>query len=252
MARNTALLLSFIVLLALITSGTAAYFLLKGECFTVTFNNSKNLKAGSNVYLAGIDIGDVRDVKFSSGKVNVIIQISSDYKGKIPRNTMFFIGTDYYDTNKKCILAKSLNHIDSPIHDGDVLIGTDSLLVWKLSETADHFRDIINSPQAQNYIRKLEQIADELNEELKKIDWDQLGKDLSAEIQVMLLELERLMRSDEVQEGIQEIKKKITSIEHALKKAKNSEEARRLEKALEDFYKRTADEYNKAKRSHTQ
>lgn len=245
MARNTTIIISILVIMALVIVGTSAYFLRQGELFTVTFNNSKNLRTGAKVYLAGIDIGDVKAVEFMNGNIYVKIQLSSKYKGKIPRDTIFFINTDCNNSVEKCILAKVSNPISNPIKDGDVLEGLDSAVVWRMSEFADQIRDSIDSPQVRNLIQKIEQFTKDFNESLKQIDWDKLGIDIRKQTQALVEDIDKAMQSKQVQRNLQEIEKKIISLKNATRNAGESEEARRLQEALEGLYNKIYEELNK-------
>lgn len=252
MERKTAIITSCLVTVTLIIITTAYFLWPQGETFTVTFRDSKHLQPGANVYLSGIDIGEVKAVDFSGGNINVRVRLSKENNGKIPSNTLFFIDKDSDNPTTMCILAKSPDQPGAPIQEGDILEGTDGLLAWKLSEVAANIRNSLDSPQTRQFVGKIKLLASDFNKQLQEIDWDQLGKDIKSETQSLIKDINQVLQSEEFQQNLDELQGRINRLEQVLKKTGDSEEAHRLLEALKNLYGKLNEELSKEERTNDQ
>lgn len=230
------MIITLVVAFLTATTGTAYSLWGRGETFTVTFKDSKLLRPGAKVYLAGVDIGEVKAVELVGATVNVAIRLFPEQTGKIPRATMFFIDADKNNPKMKCILAKVSDRRGEPIIKGDVIEGTDSNLAWKLSEVADRIRDSIDSPQARRLLQDMEKFVDNFNESIQDTDWDQVGEEIHQQTQSLIEEIDRAMQSKEIQQSLEELERRIVIIQKALQAVEDSKEANQLQKALEALY----------------
>ncbi len=236
MNRNSIIIVISVISVAVIIGAAVGGYLIwsQGSKFTVVFRDSKYLQPGANVYLSGVVIGTVKAVDVNnSGGVNVVVRLS-DKNISLSRASQFFIDTGY----ERCLMVKTSSKPALPIANGDVLEGTDSFLMWQLLDVVDQIQDVVDSPQARKLRAQFKQCLTSFSERLRQIDWDKIGNDVKVQVESLVDEIDRALQSQEFQQSLEQIKEKIKNTQNALIELKNSEEATRLYKDLQELYNR--------------
>ncbi len=130
--------------------------------FSVEFNNAGGLKPGADVAIAGLNVGNVKSLRFIQNEradanatavaVRANIEISPDYADAVRENSQFFIttrgvlGEPYIEIVTRDFEAK-------PIEGGTVMRGVDppriDIIVAKASELLSSLNDLLDDPSIQ-------------------------------------------------------------------------------------------------------
>ncbi len=124
-------------------------FTSNGYNLNVEFEQIKGLKPDNVVRYAGVDIGQVQDISFKEGKVNVRLQINKKYQ--IPQGSIFTIGSD------GLLGEKFVDVIPSKTKNPDYLVA-DSKVKGVSAKGIDEFLE-----SSSNVLGKMESMADSIN-----------------------------------------------------------------------------------------
>ncbi len=238
MSRNAVTALILAALLGAV--GLTAFFSFQNdETFTVVFKDAKQLEPGANVYLSGVDIGDVKDLDFDNGKVKVLIRLDKKFQNKVPKNASFFMIPEHKGKKNKCVLVRiSEPEANEYIKTGDIVEGIDSEYKLRRLEFSEAINEIINSESAKELARNINRFAKDFKEALDKVDWNKLEEEIQKEARSLADDIDRALQSEEIKTAFEQIEEKINKVQNALQKVAESEEAKQLQDALENFYQK--------------
>jgi len=238
MGRNSVTVIIVAALLGAV--GLTAFFSFQNdETFTVVFKDAKKLEPEANVYLSGIDIGNVKDIDFTNGKVKVFIRLDEKFQNKVPKNSSFFIIPDHKGKKNKCILVRiSEPGVNDYIKAGDIVEGIDSEYQLKILELSEAINEIINSESAKKLAQNINRFAKDFKEALNKVDCNKLEEEIQKEVLSLAVDIDKALQSEEIKTAFEQIEEKINKVQNALQKVAESEEAKQLQEALKNFYQK--------------
>ena len=232
-------------LIALVSlSAGAAYFLLQEHVsFSVLFTATKNLAAGDSVYLSGHPVGEVVTIEPDRGKIGVAVHIDRKYRDQITSASSFFIGPDPTKAAHMSLLVRTPTADDgTSLKPEDRVEGIDSAFVWSTLEMADRVREMVSSEPWQDLLREVDLIAQDFKKAIKQIDVDRLGTEFRSDIETLSKDIDAALKSSESQKSLNELQNQIEQIQQRLKRLGDSEEARQLREALDNFKQRLMEE----------
>lgn len=115
----------------------------------VTFDNARGLKPGNVVRFAGVDIGNIKDIRIKDNKV--VVEISVDKKYQIPANSIFTVGADGLLGEKYVDVVPPQDPDGQYIKSGSSIVGTSP-------KGIDEFLD-----KSTDVLKKLETVLDSMN-----------------------------------------------------------------------------------------
>ena len=217
-------------------------YFLQGARYFLIFDEAKKLKAGDNVYLAGVDIGDVKNITLHNGTIQVEIKIDKKNQGQLTNNSRFFIESSSDESNPSSILVKNLKPGGKPLLSNDTIIGISSYIEWHTLELSEKFKNYTDSDQAKQWKKYLAEQKEELEKKLNETDWEQVGQDVKQEFMELKDNIEKTLQSDEAQEMKKDIGENLNKVGKLLKNIGESKEANDLRQSLNNLYKRFEEE----------
>jgi paraquat-inducible protein B len=238
MSRNAVTAIIVVALLGAVGL-TAGYFFQQDETFGVVFKDAKQLEPGANVYLSGVDIGDVKAVNLDNGKVKVLIKLDNKFRNKIPKNASFFIIPGHKEQRNKSVLVQiSEPPTNDYIKAGDIVEGIDSEYKLRRLELSEAINEIINSESVKELAQNINRFAKDFKNALDQVDWNELEEEIQEEARSLSDDIDKALQSEEIKTAFEQIEKKINKVQNVLQGVAESEEAKQLQKALENFYQK--------------
>lgn len=157
----------FLILMVGAGIGSYLYYLEK-NAVTVLFTDAKGLKPGADVFMNGVDIGNVNDIELENGKVAVIILFHWKYRKHVTDKSMFFIDSDTALGRPPVILVRNSEADGKPLVAGERINGVDSFLKWNAQAYSNKIEEFMESEQVNKMfedLKRLEQDFRKLFEE---------------------------------------------------------------------------------------
>lgn len=138
-------------------------FTSNGYNLNVEFEQIKGLKPDNVVRYAGVDIGQVQDISFVEGKVNVLLKINKKYQ--IPQGANFTIGSDgllgekFVDVSPSKLTGAGYIEPDSKLKGAsakgiDEFLESSSNVLLKMENMADSINNIVGDKQVQESLKQ--------------------------------------------------------------------------------------------------
>ena len=138
-------------------------FTSNGYNLNVEFEQIKGLKPDNVVRYAGVDIGQVQDISFVEGKVNVLLKINKKYQ--IPQGANFTIGSDgllgekFVDVSPSKLTGAGYIEPDSKLKGVsakgiDEFLESSSNVLLKMENMADSINNIVGDKQVQESLKQ--------------------------------------------------------------------------------------------------
>jgi len=96
-----------------------------GLYFSLQFEEAKGLKPGDFVYMRGISIGEIKDVRIQGGAIVAEVKIYPKNEAHVPDNSFFFIWPDQLLTGKQCVIVEPGDSVEG-VERGELLRGESS------------------------------------------------------------------------------------------------------------------------------
>lgn len=149
---SSALLVAFVLLLG-------DFSFSDGFEFDVEFNNAGGLKPGADVAIAGISVGNVKQLRFTQNEnrdpegaavaVRATLKIDDEYADSVRDNSQFFITTRGV-LGEPYIEIVTNNFDGKPVAKGDVLKGVDpprmDIIISKATELISSLNELFDDP----------------------------------------------------------------------------------------------------------
>ena len=230
----------------MIGAGIGSYmYYIEKNAVTVLFTDAKGLKPGTDVFMNGVDIGDVNDIEFENGKVAAIILFHWKYRKYITDNSMFFIDSDTDLGRPPVILVRNSEADAKPLAVGKRIKGVDSFLKWNTQAYSYKLKEFMESEQLNKMFEDLKRHEQDFRELFEESTLNEIEEQIREDLQQLAVELENALISKDVYKELQEINEKIVNLKQVLGNVQESEEAQELEEALENFKKRVQEKIDK-------
>lgn len=146
----------------MIGAGIGSYlYYLKKNAVTVLFTDAKGLKPGADVFMNGVNIGNVNDIELENGKVAVIILFHWKYRKHVTDKSVFFIDLDTALGRPPVILVRNSEADGKALVTGERIKGVDSFLKGNTQAYSNKIEEFMESDQ-----------VDKMFEDLKKLEQD--------------------------------------------------------------------------------
>ncbi len=150
---------SIILLVLVVCSGTAYISwrtYLRSNSVTVVFANAQGIQPGAGVWMAGIKIGRVLDLKISRDGVAIVLFLPDEVRHQLTDHALFVIDPSGDGGQPPIIRVKDLSRTGHPLKRNMRLKGVDSLLVWQLSDLQEKVQRIMNDPHVREDLLHLQ------------------------------------------------------------------------------------------------
>ena len=196
-----------------------------GASIHVLFEERHGLEGGELVRLHEFDIGVVETVDLSRSRVRATVSLSPEALANLTRATTFAVeeedGVRYLETYVLDPDAETL--VDGASVDG--ADGSLELMAMRASAAAGNLADDARSSQ---WWGKASEFVDEMKQELDEIDWSEEEKELREQWEKTVDRME-----EAVEEGQEELGKRVDELVKKLEELGRSDEAQKLRERFE-------------------
>lgn len=230
-------------LILMIGAGIGFYIYHVGKnTVTVLFADAKGLEPGADVFMNGVDIGDVNDIELENGKVAAKILFHWKYRKHITDKSMFFIDSDTALGRPPVILVRNSEADGKPLVAGGRIKGVDSFLKWNTQEYSNKFKDFMESEQMNKMFKDLKMLEQDFRKLFEESTSSEIEEQIRGDLQQLAVELENAQISKDIYKELQEINEKIINLKQTLENVQESEETQKLKEALENLKKKVQKE----------
>ena len=231
--------IAFFVISGLIGGGIYFYLQKHAPDYFITFDDSKEISYGTQVILSGIEIGRVVSVKPSGTGIAVGINVADDYQENLTEASRFFIDAEGKSPR---LLVKNISSSANPLAPGQIVEGTDSLWQWNVYNYAQDMNRFFESNDFRQTRQTVRDQVEEMDRRLNQIKWDQLGNDLRQQMDKFSRDLETTLNDKNLRDLRKDLDKKVQDFLASIDQVQNSQEARELREAVENFRRRVLQE----------
>lgn len=230
-----------IVLLLLAVGGAGIYFYLQSKTpnYSIVFDGRKQVPVGAKVVMVGVEIGNIVSVKPYGTGVAVGIKVAPRYRTNLTESSRFFLVSE--QTGGK-MLVKNIRASGQVLKPGQVVEGTDSSFQWGAYDFVTGMNNIMASEPIQQARETMRSYVNEMDRQLKGMDWDKLGRDMQHQMETFSRKLEEVLSDEDMESFRQEIEKSYQDAVVAIDRVQNSEEAQELRRAVDNFYRKFREE----------
>ena len=233
-------------LILMIGAGIGSYiYYIEKNAVTVLFTDAKGLKPGADVFMNGVDIGDVNDIELENGKVAAIILFHWKYRKLITDKSMFFIDSDTALGRPPVILVRNSEADGKPLVAGERIKGLDSFLKWNTQAYSNKFKEFMESEQMKKMFEDLKRLEQDFRNLFEESTSSEIEEQIREDLQQLAVELENALISKDIYKKLQEINEKIVNLKQLLENVQESEEAQKLKEALENLKEKVQEEIDK-------
>jgi hypothetical protein len=237
--------LLLVIIAAIVGGGFLWFYDADAGKYTITFDDSHKLNQGSRVYFAGVDIGEVDDVKPTGAGVAVEIDVSKEHRQQLTTDSVFYIDTS---GTQPSLLIKNLKAGAPTLTPGQTVAGTDSYLVWRSMDVAKSFNNFKETDLGKRVFSEVESLQQEVTQLVEDTDWDKVGEDARIIFNGISEDIDKALENPDVQLAMQMIDEKIKQAQEALAKVADSEEASQLNESLVRAYDKLVEEWGKTEK----
>ena len=209
----------------------------QGKPLTIIFHDARKLAPGDNIYSAGVDIGDVKQINLQGKMAAVAVVIDRRFKDAMTEGVMFHI--EKGGEGKRPYLVATLPDVATrPLADNAEVVGRESMAATAFREL-DRF---LAGVSGEEEVAKDREAMDQLEKELERFR----GKvrDIPPELEKQMEQLSRFLEEgkqaskQEMQQFFQTLDRELAEVERLTREMTRSPEARELEQAIENYLKR--------------
>ena len=99
-----------------------------GRKISIVFRNAEDVKAGSAVYLAGVEVGVTSEAQVRSGLATVPAELYRQQKNSVAAGTVFLVGVDARRPGKNCLTGYAASLSPDASKPDEVFYGASSQL----------------------------------------------------------------------------------------------------------------------------
>lgn len=132
---------------------------LHSNSITVVFTNAQGVKPDTGVWMDGIQIGRVLDLKIARDGVAIGIFLPADVRDQLTDKSLFVIDNREDKGTGPIIRVKNLSKSGNPLIAGMRLKGVDSFMVWQLSDFQEKVKKILNDPRVKEDLNQLRDLG---------------------------------------------------------------------------------------------
>lgn len=132
--------------------------------FTVVFPDANGLLPEAGVWMAGLEIGKVQEIRIASDGVEVFLFIKPDNRKQLTDKALFVIDPGLGDSPLPVVRVKAGARGGRALQRDTRLRGMSSIVLWQVADFPEKIQELMNEPQLKESIRRL----DELGQELQK------------------------------------------------------------------------------------
>lgn len=228
-----------VLLIAGLAGGWIYYWFFKGMNFRVDFADKGKLEVAAPVYLSGVVIGRVAEIRPRDSGVSVVIRVRREHCPLITTASNFYIDQE---DNQPALLMKNLGS-GRALNEGEAVAGVDSFWAWN---TLEYRHNLNQSGLWRKTVAAVAEMKDRVDGFLASLDWDRIGSESRGRLQEMADDLEKFFDDPDTQAKALELDRKLDDFKDALSRAGDSPEVEEMKKALEKLYERVRQELHKA------
>jgi phospholipid/cholesterol/gamma-HCH transport system substrate-binding protein len=128
---------------------------------TIVFNDAQGLVPGTGVWMAGLEIGKVQGLQIAGNEVEVKIFLSRENREQLTDKALFVIDPGLENGGRPVVRVKAGSGGGGPLQENARLRGVNSFALWKLNDYSEKMFELINEPQLQESLKRLEQLGNE-------------------------------------------------------------------------------------------
>lgn len=226
-------------------------FYQRGSRIIVVFDDAQGLQPGALVRMAGIDIGEVRDLTISEHGVDVAIRLDRAAKERLTANALFVIDPNPDGGKPALVLVKDGAPGGTPLTAQARIRGVNSIILWQLSDLSKQLGQLLDSPPVLDFINNLKEVEREMDEAIRNFDSAAMRRRLEKNIAQLTREFEQALQETDAKQKLEQISRAITRLHAAIARIGDSDEAKRLGQTLDDLGRRVQEELT-ARDTHSQ
>jgi ABC-type transporter Mla subunit MlaD len=234
------------IFIFMIGAGIGSYmYYIEKNAVTVLFTDAKGLKPGADVFMNGVDIGDVNDIELENEKVAAIILFHGKYRKHITDKSTFFINSDTALGRPPVVLVRNSETDGTPLVAGERIEGVDSFLKWDTQAYSYKLKEFMESEQVNKMFEDLKRLEQDFRKLFEESTLNEIEEQMRDDLQQLAVELEDALISKDVYKELQKINEKIVKLKQTLENVQESDEAQELKESLENLKKKVQENIDK-------
>jgi len=226
-----------LILLAGAGIGSYMYYFEK-NAVNVLFADAKGLKPGADVYMNGVDIGDVNDIELENEKVIITILFHWKYRKNITDKSMFFIDSDNALGRPPVVLVRNSEVDGKPLVAGERIQGVDSFMKWNTQKYSNKIKELMESEQVNKMFEDLKLLEQDFRKLFAESTSNEIEEQVRDDLQQLEDELENALNSQDIYKELQDINEKIVNLKQSLENIEESEKTQELKEKLDNLKKK--------------
>jgi hypothetical protein len=153
-----------LLLAALVAAGGygAWYCYRQQNMVTIVFADALGLVPDAGVWMTGLEIGKVEQVRLADDGVEVTVFIRPAARKQLTDKALFVIDPGLDKKTSPIVRVKAGPPGGGPLQGGTKIRGMNSLALWEVSDFPERLKEFMNEPQLKEGLRQLDELGQEL------------------------------------------------------------------------------------------
>jgi len=156
----------WLALLAVAVLGAAGFGLWqlyqRNNSVTVVFADAGGVTPGTGVWMAGVEVGRVLGLQVAGDGVEMRIFLGDKVRQQLTETALFVIDPGPAQSGRPVLRVKPGAGGTAPLAANARLRGVNSFTLWQLDDYSRKVLELMNEPQLQEGIKRLEKFGNEL------------------------------------------------------------------------------------------